>query len=110
MRTRSTARWKTDCCPRARNFITPEKLARWDVDTAIEKITKATEKAYEEKIDQVKEELGIDYADVERRFLLMNVDRNWIDQIDAMDQLRKGIGLRAYGNVGPRHCLQAGRL
>ena len=31
----------------------------------------------------------------------MNVDRNWIDQIDAMDQLRKGIGLRAYGNVDP---------
>ena len=31
----------------------------------------------------------------------MNVDRNWIDHIDAMDQLRKGIGLRAYGNVDP---------
>ena len=87
--------------PEGTHYITPEKLARWDVDTAIEKITKATEKAYEEKIVQVKEELGIDYADVERRFLLMNVDRNWIDQIDAMDQLRKGIGLRAYGNVDP---------
>ena len=49
----------------------------------------------------MKEQFGIDYADVERRFLLMNVDRNWIDQIDAMDQLRKGIGLRAYGNVDP---------
>ena len=87
--------------PEGTHYITPEKLARWDVDTAIEKITKATEKAYEEKIVQVKEELGIDYADVERRFLLMNVDRNWIDQIDAMDQLRKGIGLRAYGNADP---------
>ena len=49
----------------------------------------------------MREQFGIDYADVERRFLLMNVDRNWIDQIDAMDQLRKGIGLRAYGNVDP---------
>jgi len=29
------------------------------------------------------------------------VDRNWIDHIDAMDQLRKGIGLRAYGQVDP---------
>ena len=87
--------------PEGTHYITPEKLVRWDVDTAIEKITKATEKAYEEKIVQVKEELGIDYADVERRFLLMNVDRNWIDQIDAMDQLRKGIGLRAYGNADP---------
>ena len=71
------------------------------MDTALDKITKATEKAYEQKIVEVKEELGIDYSDVERRFLLMNVDRNWIDQIDAMDQLRKGIGLRAYGNVDP---------
>ncbi len=87
--------------PEGSHYITAEKLARWDVDTAIEKITKATEKAYEEKIVQVKEELGIDYSDVERRFLLMNVDRNWIDQIDSMDQLRKGIGLRAYGNVDP---------
>ena len=87
--------------PEGSHFITPEKLAKWDVDFAIDKITKATEKAYEEKIKEVKEELGIDYADVERRFLLMNVDRNWIDQIDAMDQLRKGIGLRAYGNVDP---------
>ena len=87
--------------PEGSNFITQEKLNKWDVDFAIDKITKATEKAYEEKIVEVKEELGIDYGDVERRFLLMNVDRNWIDQIDAMDQLRKGIGLRAYGNVDP---------
>ena len=87
--------------PEGSHFITPEKLAKWDVDFAIDKITKATEKAYEEKIKEVKEELGIDYADVERRLLLLNVDRHWIDQIDAMDQLRKGIGLRAYGNVDP---------
>ncbi len=87
--------------PEGSNFITSEKLAKWDTDYALEKITKATEKAYAEKIAEVKEQFGIDYADVERRFLLMNVDRNWIDQIDAMDQLRKGIGLRAYGNVDP---------
>ncbi len=87
--------------PEGSDFITQDKLNRWDVDTAIDKIIKATEKAYEQKIAEVKEDLGIDYSDVERRFLLMNVDRNWIDQIDAMDQLRKGIGLRAYGNVDP---------
>ena len=87
--------------PEGSAFITREKLDKWDVDYAIDKITKATEKAYEEKIQEVKADLGIDYSDVERRFLLMTVDRNWIDQIDAMDQLRKGIGLRAYGNVDP---------
>ena len=87
--------------PEGSNFITPEKLARWDSDLALERITKATEKAYEARVAEVKEQYGINYSDVERRFLLMNVDRNWIDQIDAMDQLRKGIGLRAYGNVDP---------
>ena len=87
--------------PEGTHFITQEKLAKWDTDYALDKIVKATEKAYGEKIAEVKEQFGIDYADVERRFLLMNVDRNWIDQIDAMDQLRKGIGLRAYGNVDP---------
>ena len=87
--------------PEGSNFITQEKLNRWDVDYAIDKIIQETEKAYAAKIAEVKEDLGLDYADVERRFLLMTVDRNWIDQIDAMDQLRKGIGLRAYGNVDP---------
>ena len=38
---------------------------------------------------------------IELRVLLSTVDRNWIDHIDAMDQLRKGIGLRAYGQVDP---------
>ena len=31
----------------------------------------------------------------------MTVDRNWIDHIDAMDQLRKGIGLRSVGHLDP---------
>ena len=87
--------------PEGSGFITQDKLNKWDYDYAFKKIVKETEKAYEEKIADVREQFGIDYSDVERRFLLMNVDRNWIDQIDAMDQLRKGIGLRAYGNVDP---------
>ena len=46
-------------------------------------------------------EQGVDFSAVERRVMLMTVDRNWIDHIDAMDQLRKGISLRAYGQVDP---------
>ena len=33
--------------------------------------------------------------------LLKNIDTKWIDHIDSMDQLRKGISLRGYGNVDP---------
>ena len=39
--------------------------------------------------------------DMERYVLLRNVDTNWMDHIDAMDELRRGIGLRAYGQHDP---------
>ncbi len=86
--------------PEGTQFITREKLEGWEVDVAIQKIIKKTTKCYEEKIAALKEE-GVDYSDIERRVLLMNVDRNWIDHIDSMDRLRKGIGLRAFGQVDP---------
>lgn len=38
---------------------------------------------------------------VERYALLKSVDNNWIDHIDAMDQLKQGIGLRAIGQMDP---------
>ena len=43
----------------------------------------------------------VDYRQVERNELLRSVDKNWIDHIDAMDQLRKGIGLRGYAQQDP---------
>ena len=33
--------------------------------------------------------------------LLKNVDTKWMDHIDAMTELRNGIGLRAYGQYDP---------
>ena len=39
--------------------------------------------------------------ELEKRILLQNVDSKWMDHIDAMDQLRRGIGLRAYGQTDP---------
>ena len=38
---------------------------------------------------------------LEKMILLRNVDKYWMDHIDAMDQLRRGIGLRAYGQTDP---------
>ncbi|MFA7673824.1 MAG: preprotein translocase subunit SecA, partial [Clostridia bacterium] len=38
---------------------------------------------------------------IERILLLRTVDTRWMDHIDAMDQLRSGIGLRAFGNKDP---------
>ncbi len=39
--------------------------------------------------------------ELERMVLLQNVDRHWMDHIDNMDQLRKGIYLRSYGQHNP---------
>ncbi len=46
-------------------------------------------------------EAGGDMREIERVVLLNNVDRHWMDHIDAMDQLRQGIGLRAYAHRNP---------
>ena len=86
--------------PEGTNYVTRERLMKWDYELALKKIARKVEKEYEKKIEELKE-AGIDFSNVERRVLLMTVDRNWIDHIDAMDQLRKGISLRAYGQVDP---------
>ena len=39
--------------------------------------------------------------ELERMLVLRVVDTKWMDHIDAMDQLRQGIGLRAYGHEDP---------
>ncbi|MGN0806310.1 MAG: hypothetical protein ACI4MC_04655, partial [Candidatus Coproplasma sp.] len=43
----------------------------------------------------------VDFHQIERDELLRAVDRYWVDHIDAMDQLRKGIGLRGYAQQDP---------
>ena len=46
-------------------------------------------------------EMGINMREFERVAILSSVDRRWMDHIDAMDQLRDGIGLRAYAQRDP---------
>jgi len=86
--------------PADTNFITREKLDNYDYDTILEKLTKATIDSYNDKIEKYLEE-GLDFKKLEKYILLRNVDNKWIDHIDAMDQLKKGISLRAYANVDP---------
>lgn len=48
------------------------------------------------------EEVGEErMREVERMILLRVVDNRWMDHIDAMDQLKSGIGLRALGQQDP---------
>lgn len=41
------------------------------------------------------------FHEIERVILLQNVDRAWMDHIDAMDELKNDIGLQAYANRDP---------
>ena len=86
--------------PVGTNYVTRERLVKWDYELALKKISNKVAKEYEKKIEKYKE-IGFDFGMVERQVLLGTVDSNWIDHIDAMDQLRKGISLRAYGQVDP---------
>lgn len=48
------------------------------------------------------EEIGEEpFKELERVVLLKVVDEKWMDHIDAMDELKNGIGLRAYGQKDP---------
>ena len=58
------------------------------------------ESLYEERETAIAE-IGFDMRELERVMLLRAVDVRWMDHIDAMDQLRDGIGFRAYSGKNP---------
>ena len=53
---------------------------------------------YEKKEGEITPQI---MRELERVILLRNVDEKWMDHIDAMQELRNGIGLRAYGQHDP---------
>ncbi|MBQ5658141.1 MAG: preprotein translocase subunit SecA [Peptococcaceae bacterium] len=54
------------------------------------------------RYEQREAELGAEqFHEVERLILLKNVDIKWMEHLDAMDQLRQGINLRAYAQRNP---------
>ena len=55
-----------------------------------------------DKYEQREEEFGSDIMrELERMVLLRSVDTHWMDHIDAMDELRDGMRLRAYAQHDP---------
>ncbi|WHH57527.1 preprotein translocase subunit SecA [Petroclostridium sp. X23] len=72
-----------------------EDLTKEDVR---ERLMKIALEAYEAKEQEVGSE---NMRELERVVMLKVVDQKWMDHIDNMDQLRQGIGLRAYGQRDP---------
>ncbi|CED94931.1 Protein translocase subunit SecA 1 [Romboutsia ilealis] len=81
-----------------RGSIEASDIENLKTEEVIEKVYEITMKIYNGK----EERIGSDrMREVERVILLQSVDNHWIDHIDAMDQLRQGIGLRAIGQQDP---------
>ncbi len=70
-------------------------------DLSAADITAALTERAEEMYAQKERELGEHMREAERVILLKTVDRYWMDHIDNMDELRRGIHLRAYGQKDP---------
>ena len=78
--------------------FTSEKLYGLEVEEVAEKLKAVAHEKYEAR----EAEFGSNVMrEIERVVLLRSVDSNWMDHIDAMDQLRQGIGLRGYGQHNP---------
>ena len=86
--------------PVGENYITDERLKNWDVEEILERVTRRVIECYEQKIKKYAE-MGLNFTEIERFVLLRNVDTKWIDHIDAMDTLKRGISLRGYANENP---------
>ena len=69
-------------------------------DNLLSALTQRSAAFYAER-ERAITEAGFDMREVERSVVLRSVDTRWMDHIDAMDQLREGIGLRAYGQKQP---------
>ncbi len=77
---------------------TVEELNELDKDDIVETLKN---RAFD-ICDKKEEEYGSEMMrEIERVMLLRSVDTHWMDHIDAMDELRQGIGLRAYGQHNP---------
>ncbi|MGB2044119.1 MAG: preprotein translocase subunit SecA [Porticoccaceae bacterium] len=89
----------------ATEFTTPLPVQRWlDEDSRLdemslrEKITEALQSAYDNRYAHVGEQM----REVERQIMLQVLDNLWKDHLASMDQLRQGIGLRAYAQKNPK--------
>ncbi|MBR2417930.1 MAG: preprotein translocase subunit SecA, partial [Clostridia bacterium] len=82
--------WLTD-----ENDFTEDKLKS---DEIYDLLTERAHKLHAEREELYGEEA---MREIERAMLLRNVDLKWMDYIDAMDELKRSVGLLAYGQKDP---------
>jgi len=77
---------------------TPQELEDMDREDIVALLTERAMKIYAEKEEKYGDQI---MREVERVILLQTVDRYWMDHIDNMDELRRGIHLRSIGQHDP---------
>ncbi len=75
-----------------------KKVSEGDVNGLVELLCEQADKVYCEKEDMFGTE---NMREIERAVLLRNVDRKWMDHIDAMDDLKGSVGLQGYAQRDP---------
>ncbi|EIM06921.1 preprotein translocase subunit secA [Planococcus antarcticus DSM 14505] len=80
------------------NTVTEADLQGKSQEELIANIKEAVSMRYDEKEIEM---TPVRMREFEKVVLLRSIDTKWIDHIDAMDQLRQGIHLRAYGQNDP---------
>ena len=78
--------------------FTPEECDDLTADQLTNVLADQAHRVYEAKEQALTPPI---MRELERVVLLKNVDTKWMDHIDAMTELRNGIGLRAYGQHDP---------
>ena len=76
----------------------PEKVSKLSVDEITELLYEQAQATYEKREAEFTPDVT---RELERVVMLRVVDEYWMDNIDAMDDLKQGIGLRAYGQHDP---------
>ena len=79
-------------------LLSDEELAALTREQAEEKILSLMQRAYAKREEQFTSPV---MREIERVVTLRVVDEFWMDHIDAMDDLRQGIRLRAYAQTDP---------
>ena len=78
--------------------LTEEEISEKSQQDFTDMFTAAAEKTYEAKEAEITPPI---MRELERVIMLRVVDEYWMDHIDAMDDLKQGIRLRAYANTDP---------
>ena len=81
-----------------RDALPVDELETRPLEDVLEELYDLVEERYEE----IEEDAGEDaQRQIERIVLLRTIDALWVQHVTAVDELRQGIGLRAYGQANP---------